>query len=71
MRLPTVGYANDIDRTKYFIQTRPPPQITNRMLSTHPDEQSVNAGVDGRVCLRFLESSDRYLHKPAFTNLCA
>jgi hypothetical protein len=57
-----------VDRTKYFIQTRPHPQITNRMLSPmQPNEQSVNASGDGRVWLRFLESIDDYLHKPAPT----
>jgi hypothetical protein len=41
------------------------------MLSpTHPDEQPVNAGGDGRFWLRLLELIDGYLHKPAPTNLC-
>jgi hypothetical protein len=42
----------------------------NRMLSpTSTDKQSVNAGRDGRVWLRLLESIDVYLHKPAPTDL--
>jgi hypothetical protein len=41
------------------------------MLSTmYPNKQSVKAGGDGRVCLRFLDFIDGYLHKPTPKNLC-